>query len=58
MIYPNGVVKLIDANSPYGNLTSNKIKGSDLAGSWMVKNQYFLKLACMTKTLSLAKIMS
>jgi glycosyltransferase involved in cell wall biosynthesis len=44
MIYPNGAVKLIDANSPYGNLTSNRIKGSDLAGSWMVKKSIFFEV--------------
>ncbi len=44
MVYPNGGVKLIDANYPYGNLTSNGIKGSDLAGSWLVKKTAFFKV--------------
>ena len=37
----DGTTKKIDANNPYGNNTS---KGADMAGSWALKKEIFLKI--------------
>ena len=43
MIYPNGTIKLMEANNPYGKPTKSNVKGLDMTGSWVVKKNLFFK---------------
>jgi len=44
MVFDNGNIKYIDAYNPYGKQTKNKILGSDLTGSWIIKKSLFFKV--------------